>query len=173
MTEITPLAPPLAALFAVTLRSHGLHAALRVLNATTAFRLTGVYRFEADTVRSIVLFDRKNPHLQVGVNVPWQDSYCRLTAEQGSTCEISDAMNDPRLVEHAARVAVQAYAAVLLKSPDGGPLGTLCHYDLHPVIAAAGVFDDLRSVSQTVEAVLWALPTAYAPSFTVAARALV
>ncbi len=85
---------PLAASDENSLRLKGLHGALAALNATTPYRLTGVYRFDGGMVRSVALFDRKNPHLTVGVDVPWQDSYCRLTAENGGRCEIVDAPHD-------------------------------------------------------------------------------
>src|SRR5215210_6409425 len=118
----------LAAAFEIELKLKGIHAALHLLNGTTPYRLTGVYRFEGGLVRSVALFDRKNPHLLVGVDVPWQDSYCRLAEEDGARYEILDAPHDPRLTTHAARATVQAYVAVLLKMPNGSPLGTLCHY---------------------------------------------
>lgn len=51
----------LASAFEQTLRQRGLHAALGLLNAATPYRLTGVYRFDGDLVRSVALFDRKNP----------------------------------------------------------------------------------------------------------------
>lgn len=136
------------------LQDRGLHAALRVLNATTPYRLTGVYRFEGDLVRSVVLFDRKNPDLTVGVDVPWNDSYCRMTAEDGRNCEITDALNDARLTTHAAREAVQSYVAVLLKTPDGAPLGTLCHYDLQPLAPPPGVCEALERMRPVVERAL-------------------
>lgn len=147
----------LPANFERLLRDGGLHAALKALNATTPYRLTGVYRFEGDLVRSVVLFDRKNPDLTIGVDVPWSDSYCRMTAEDGRSCEIIDALNDDRLTAHAAREAVQAYVAVLLKTPDGAPLGTLCHYDLQPLAPPAGVFEVLYRVRPIVERALWAV----------------
>ena len=147
----------LGSVFEQTLTRDGLSAALAMLNATTPYRLTGVYRFEADVVRSVVLFDRKNPHLTIGADVPWMDSYCRLTAESGSRCEIRDALQDARLATHAAQAVVQAYVAVLLRAPDGSPLGTLCHYDLHPVTPPLGVFEDLDAVCPTIERALWAM----------------
>ena len=146
----------LASAFERTLHQRGLHAALGVLNASTPYRLTGVYRFDGDSVRSVVLFDRKNPDLTVGVDVPWNDSYCRMTAEEGVRCEITDALADERLTTHAAREAVQAYIAVLLKTPPGEPLGTLCHYDLNPVTPPLGAFEDLDVVCPIVERTLWA-----------------
>lgn len=146
-----------AANFERVLEEKGLHGALRVLNATTPYRLTGVYRFEDGLVRSVVLFDRKNPELTVGVDVPWNDSYCRLVAEDGRRCAIVDSLTDARLRLHAAREAVQAYVAVLLKTPDGTPLGTLCHYDLQPVDPPADIFDALERVAPVVERALWRL----------------
>ena len=143
--------------FERVLRDRGLHGALRVLNATTPYRLSGVYRFEADLVKSVVLFDRKNPELTIGVDVPWNDSYCRMVAEDGRRCEISDSLADVRLGTHAAREAVQAYVAVLLKTPDGAPLGTLCHYDLHPVAPPEGIFHALERVAPVIERSLWGL----------------
>jgi hypothetical protein len=147
----------LASAFEHALGARGLHAALRILNTTTPYRLTGVYRFDGDLVRSVVLFDRKNPLLTVGLNVPWNDSYCRMTVEDGHYCEILDAPRDARLATHAAREAVQAYVAVLLKTPEGAPLGTLCHYDLRPVTPPLGIFEDLDAVCPSVERTLWSL----------------
>jgi hypothetical protein len=143
--------------FEQTLQRDGLHAALALLNAATPYRLTGVYRFEGDLVRSVLLFDRKNPHLTVGADVPWNDSYCRITSEHGSRCEITNAPEDSRLTGHAARAAVQAYVAVLLRAPDGSPLGTLCHYDLNPVTVPRGLFDVLETVGPVVERSLWGM----------------
>jgi len=136
-----------------------MHGALAFLNSTTPYRLTGVYRFDGDLVRSVVLFDRKNPDLTLGGDVPWNDSYCRLTAENGDRCEIIDAPHDARLTEHAAREAVQAYVAVLLKTPEGASWGTLCHYDLQPVIPPLGVFEELDAVRPAVERAVLKLST--------------
>jgi hypothetical protein len=143
--------------FERVLQQKGLHGALGVLNATTPYRLTGVYRFEEGLVRSVVLFDRKNPEVAVGVDVPWNDSYCRLVAEDGRRCEIVDSLTDVRLHSHAAREAVQAYVAVLLKTPDGAPLGTLCHYDLQPVEPPPDIFDALERVAPAIERTLWSM----------------
>jgi hypothetical protein len=147
----------IAANFERLLHDKGLHGALGVLNATTPYRLTGVYRFESGLVRSVVLFDRKNPELTVGVDVPWNDSYCRLVAEDGRRCKIADSLNDVRLRSHAARETVQAYVAVLLQTPEGAPLGTLCHYDLHPVEPPADIFDALDRVAPVIERTVWSL----------------
>ena len=143
--------------FARLLQEKGLHGALGALNATTPYRLTGVYRFQAGLVRSVMLFDRKNPALTVGVDVPWDDSYCRLVAEDGRRCRIADSLSDVRLRSHAARETVQAYVAVLLQTPEGTPLGTLCHYDLQAVEPPADIFDALERVAPLIERTLWGL----------------
>jgi hypothetical protein len=128
---------------------------LSALNRATTFRFTGVYRFQSQTVVSVVLFDRKNPHLRIGADVPWQDSYCRLTAEQGTSCEITDAVTDSRLWTHAARESVRSYVGVLLKKRDGTPLGTLCHFDLVPHRIDPVAAESLQAVRRDVEAYLW------------------
>lgn len=87
----------LGATFERRLHRDGMHAALELLNATTPYRLTGGVTVRRRLVRSVVLFDRKKPHLTLGVDVPWNDSYCRLTAEDGCRCKIIDAPQDSRL----------------------------------------------------------------------------
>ncbi len=137
-----------------TLREQGLFEALRILNSTTQYRFTGVYRFEAGWVKSVALFDRKNPHLRIGKDVPWDDSYCRLTAEDGDSCRIDSALIDSRLTTHAAREAVQSYIAVLLRSEDGAPFGTLCHFDVCSRRADERTIADLKLVRARVERAL-------------------
>lgn len=139
-----------------TLSEQGLHGALRLLNSTTEYRFTGLYRFEGNWVQSIALFDRKNPALFVGAHVPWQDSYCRMTAEDGQVCRIDNALMDSRLTTHAARDAVQSYIAVLLRSAEGASLGTICHFDVCPRPADDRAIDELKSVRSCLERALLA-----------------
>lgn len=135
----------------------GLRTGLALLNSATNYRFTGVYRFESGMVRSVLLFDRKNPHLRIGADVPWQDSYCRLTAESNG-CLIAHAREDPRLITHAARESVQSYIGVLLRSPDGSPWGTLCHFDVLPRPLDAVALASLHAVRTAVEANVRTLP---------------
>jgi GAF domain-containing protein len=132
--------------FERTLQEQGLFGALRYLNSTTEYRFTGIYRFEPDWVRSILLFDRGNPHLQVGKDVPFLDSYCMLTAQDGDACTIEDSQSDPRLLQHAARDSVLSYYAVHLMNPEGRSWGTLCHFDFIP----RRVTDEMRQVFEAV-----------------------
>src|SRR5688500_9925017 len=97
--------------FEHVLHDHDLFSALWFLNGTTTYRFTGVYYFEPGVVKSLVLADRENPELRVGSDVPWFDSYCMMTAEDGQECEIQNALADARLTVHAARHAVLSYCA--------------------------------------------------------------
>ncbi len=82
--------------FERALHEHDLYAALAFLNGTTPYRFTGVYCFEPGLVRSVVLYDRENRNLRMGEDVPWFDSYCMLTAENGVECEIQNSVIDAR-----------------------------------------------------------------------------
>ena len=141
--------------FEQVLREEDLFAALGFLNSTTTYRFTGVYCFEPGLVKSLVLVDRENSELRVGSDVPWFDSYCMMTAEDGRECEIQNSLADARLRAHTAREKVLSYCAVLLRMPDGEELGTLCHYDVCAKETAPTVFEGLRACRTAVERYLW------------------
>ena len=141
--------------FEQQIHARGLFAGLSLLNATSCHRFTGVYRFEGDWVKSVLLFDRKNPDLRVGENVRWENSYCMLTAQAGDRCEIRNSLTDARLQSHAAREAVQSYCAVLLYTRAGNPLGTLCHFDMKPQATPELTFGYLNAARPSVERFLW------------------
>lgn len=105
------------------LHADGLFGLLRALNATTAYRFTGIYRFEGEWVRSVWLYDRTRPDVQFGSDVRWDASYCRITATDGGACEIANALADARLRSHAAREVVQSYLGVVLHMPASRPSG--------------------------------------------------
>lgn len=142
--------------FEGTLQEQGLFGALRYLNSTTEYRFTGIYRFESSWVRSILLFDRGNPHLQIGKDVPLLDSYCMLTAQDGVSCTIEDAQSDPRLFHHAARESVLSYYAVHLVDPEGRSWGTLCHFDFVPRRVTDEMKQGLEAVRPAIQQALWA-----------------
>lgn len=142
--------------FGDVLQAGGLHQALGVLNRTSPYRFTGVYCFEPDWVRSLVLFDRKNPELQVGADVPMKESYCMFTARAEDSLVIINAPEEARWAGHAARESVLAYAAVLLLDPSGKPLGTLCHFDFSARDLPPHTPDLLALVREPVQEYLWA-----------------
>lgn len=132
----------------------GLFGLLRVINATTPYRFTGIYHFEGRWVKSVRLYDRERPDAQLGSDVLWDDSYCRLTSADGDRCEIVESQADGRLGGHAAREAVQSYVALLLRNADGTHYGTLCHYDVVPRPTPEDAFGNLRNVRPLVEQAL-------------------
>jgi hypothetical protein len=142
--------------FEQTLQEQGLFGALRYINSTTEYRFTGIYRFESAWVRSVLLFDRGNPHLQIGKDVPLQESYCMLAARDGDTCTIEDSQSDPRLLQHAARDSVLSYYAVHLVNPEGLSWGTLCHFDFVPRRVTDEIKQVLEAVRPAIQRALWA-----------------
>jgi hypothetical protein len=142
--------------FERTLQEEGLFGALRYLNSTTEYRFTGIYRFEPDWVRSVLLFDRGNPHLQAGKDVPFLESYCMLAAQDGTSCTVEDSQSDPRLLQHAARESVLSYYAVHLVNPEGLSWGTLCHFDFVPRRVTDEVKQVFEAVRPAIQQALWA-----------------
>jgi GAF domain-containing protein len=110
------------------------HAALRQLNQRTRHRFTGVYRLEPPMLRSVALYDRENPELHVGGDMPLNETYCSITAETQAPVAIDDARRVEVLRDHPARDSVLSYCGVPLTSDDGSRWGTLCHFDLRPRI---------------------------------------
>src|SRR3954470_9222348 len=141
--------------FEQAMHADGLFAALTLLNGTSCRRFTGVYRFEGDWVKCVLLFDRTNPDLRVGENVRWRNSYCMLTAQAGDRCEIRNSLADARLESHSARLAVQSYCAVLLYTRAGTPLGTLCQFDMKPQATPELTFGYLNAARPAIERYLW------------------
>lgn len=152
--EIRPSPSEIAEQFERVLRDHGLFEALRYLNSTTEHRFTGIYRFEQDWVRSVLLFDRGNPDLRIGADVKMKESYCMLTALSDETFCIDDAQADPRLLQHAARDAVLCYCAVKLLGPEGDAWGTLCHFDFRLRVIKAETIQALEAIRPAVERAL-------------------
>lgn len=139
-------------MFERALAENDLFGALTILNASVAYRFTGVYVFERDIVKSLLMFDRKNPDLRVGADVPWKDSYCMLVAEDGDSYAIENALTDHRLLNHPKRNSIQCYCAVLLKKPTGEPLGTICHFDLRRIdTSTSKALKDLFAIRPLVE----------------------
>lgn len=133
------------------LREDGLFAALRLLNGTTRHRFTGVYRYDGAWVRSHALFDRENPWLPIGPDVPLREAYCAIIAETGEHFQVEDAAADPRLATHPSRERILCYCGVPLLDPAGEPWGALCHYDFRPGEVPAETLRALEAVRLLVE----------------------
>jgi hypothetical protein len=118
--------------FADLLAASGLHAALEFLNARTRHRYTGVYRFDPPLLRSVCLFDRENPTVTLGGDVPMRETYCAIVGERAAPFATPDAAADARLVRHPSRASTLAYCGVPVRGADGSCAGSLCHFDVRP-----------------------------------------
>lgn len=116
----------------VVLADEGVHAALAFLNARAPHRFTGIYRLDSPTLRSVSLFDRSNPLLQVGADAPLRETYCSITGQGGAHFSTPDSRSDEGLEDHPARDSTLSYCGVPLLDESGKAIGTLCHFDLVP-----------------------------------------
>jgi hypothetical protein len=112
------------------LQREGLTGALAFLNARTPHRFTGVFRFDGDTLRNVALVDKWDAVEQLG-DAPISATFCGCARSDGVGLEVLDGRHDPRF-PHMADNAVVSYCGAVIKSPDGEPFGTICHYDLQP-----------------------------------------
>lgn len=114
--------------FTTLLQHEGLHAALNYLNSRTPHRYTGIFRFDGDTLRNEVLFDRNQLAVRRGDDVPLAVTYCSLVGRTQAPVQILDAATDP--FAQSIRTSVVSYCGVLMRDAQGQPYGTLCHYDM-------------------------------------------
>lgn len=123
------------AAFEQTLADQGIHGALRFLNQRAPHRFTGIYRLDPPLLRSVQLFDRENPALEVGADAPLRETYCSITGSCALPFATPDSRADERLREHPARDSTLSYCGVPLVDSGGEAFGTLCHFDVvpHPV----------------------------------------
>lgn len=104
------------------------HAALDYLNGRTAYRFTGLYRFEGGTLRNVALFDRWVPRQKKGADAPLDQTFCGIVRDAGEL-EVQYGPTDPRF-PWMQQNAVVCYCGTLVRDGDGEPLGTLCHFDV-------------------------------------------
>lgn len=121
-------APPDLARFIHVLHQQGVHAALGFLNQRTPHRYTGIYRFERGLSRNAVLFDRYDPSVTSGEDVPLAQAFCALVGREQASVQILDATLDARALD--IDTLVVSYCGVLIRNRQGQAFGTLCHYDL-------------------------------------------
>ncbi|MBO0360566.1 hypothetical protein J0X19_21570 [Hymenobacter sp. BT186] len=106
----------------------GTHQALEYLNSRTPHRYTGVFRFDGEMLRNEALFDRYQPAVRQGEDVPLAVTYCALVGRQQAPLQILDALTDPQAA--GVETPVISYCGVLIRDAQGRAYGTLCHYDL-------------------------------------------
>jgi hypothetical protein len=132
-----------------TLKSHGLHAVLKMLNQRTSHRYTGVYRYDGEWLRNVALYDRWHPDLLTGDDAPMHETFCALVPGQGSSLEVQDGSIDERFPSMQAN-GVKYYSGTLLRDAAGQPYGTLCHFDLSPCDVATREFPLMEAVGPLI-----------------------
>lgn len=122
---------PSRSLLVDLLSREGLHASLRLLNARTPFRFTGLYRFDSNILRNVALFDRLAPGQPRGSDAPMGETYCAITGKLNDRLIVSDGRRDSRHPWMRGN-SVVAYCGVPVRSESGIAIGTLCHFDDKP-----------------------------------------
>lgn len=114
------------------LRAADLRGAVMFLNSLTLHRFTSLYRFDDETLRNVVFFDRDNPGQETCDDLPVMASYCVFVREAAETFTIADSRGDERLGDHPKRPHVRSYCGVPLLDERGHMFGTICHFDFVP-----------------------------------------
>lgn len=109
------------------LTEQGVIAALRILNARTPHRYTGIYKYTPEVLKSTYLVDAFDPSVVKGSDVPNEDAYCLLLRKERRLAfgRAEDAACAIKLAS-----PVVSYCGVLLIRLNGEPFGSLCHYDV-------------------------------------------
>ncbi len=148
----SPIDDPASRVLA-TLDKDGLHAALRLLNERTPHRFTGIYRYDGDMLRNVILFDVHEPHLLRGEDIPMQASYCALLQDDDDgAIEFDEPRSDPPSMARSHLTPVVSYCGVRLVDAAGQPFGSLCHYDLKPCQPRTSDLAMLRALAPTFAA---------------------
>ena len=118
--------------FSRLLETDGLRAALYSLLRLTDYRFISIFRFQDGMATSAVHVDREDLASMQAGEVPDTATYCCYVRDGNGAFVTADALLDPRTVNHVAREAVRSYCGIPILDPEGGLIGTLCHYDFAP-----------------------------------------
>lgn len=132
--------------FRLAFESGGLHGALRYLNARTTFRYTAVYRLDGQMMRNIHLYDRQGENPTSLCEVPLGDSFCQFVLRDNGFNTVNSA-NDARLLGHPYQGVMNSYFGLPLSRKPGTIYGTLCHFDVEPMMIPDGEIPLLEAVS--------------------------
>jgi len=110
----------------------GTRCAIAYLNSLTDHRFTSLYRFDGDTLRSVIFYDRQHPEMLTCEDIPVMASYCVFVRDSGAMFTTHEATRDVRLANHPKQHIVQAYCGVPLLDQNGKMFGTICHFDFQP-----------------------------------------
>ncbi|UOQ69539.1 hypothetical protein [Hymenobacter volaticus] len=83
------------------------------MNSRTPHRYTGLYRFDGQHSRNVLLFDRYDPRVRQGQDVPLAEAFCSLVGRHEQLLQILDAALDPRAQQ--VDTLVVSYCGVLVR----------------------------------------------------------
>lgn len=148
------IAEAVAEFRAIMAEGGDVHRGLGYLNKQVSHRFTGIYLFDDPMLRNVMIFDRENPTLRMAQDAPLKETYCALVGATREPFATADSRTDERLTDHPARESVQSYSGCLLRSPEGEPLGTLCHFDTVPREIPGEAAEVMAQVVADIEAAL-------------------
>jgi CheY-like chemotaxis protein len=134
VAELGRPAPPAPRSEALTeldglLERKGVVEVLRCLNARSDYRFTALYQYDGATLRSLALVDRLEPTTTKGGDVPIETSFCWMVQRDRASFSTADGSADLRVTGLPLRKDIKAYCGALVRSADGKPFGSLCHFD--------------------------------------------
>jgi GAF domain-containing protein len=130
------------------LQSAGLMYGLRFLHNTSPYRFTALYLVREYALRNLPFFDRENPSAATRpAELPITAAYCIFPYSTETQCEIADAASDSRTTDHPMRERIASYIGSPLIDEKGNVFGTLCHFDVEPVVPTEEVRATLRDVA--------------------------
>jgi GAF domain-containing protein len=133
--------------FERVLAEGGILPALGFLNARVRHRYTSVCRFDQPILRSLFVFDRKDPKsLYGGTSQVLEETYAALVQRRKQPFRTDNAIRDSRLLYHSARVSVLAYIGVPIRLATGELWGVLSHHDPEARVAPVGEVELLQEV---------------------------
>lgn len=118
--------------FSEILGRSGARDALAFVLGLSDYRCIGIFRFQDGRANAALHYDREQPQQLRAQEVPDSATYCCFVRDTRGLFATADALADPRLATHPARDTVRSYCGVPILDPEGGLLGTLCHYDMVP-----------------------------------------
>jgi hypothetical protein len=128
-----------------TLDTHGVRAALALLNDRTSYRFTALYKLDGGTMRAVHAFDRTSEYRTWLTAVPLDKSFCQYAIERGEFMTIH-ASADQRLRVKPHAGLIESYYGCVLRDRVGSPWGTFIHFDLEPRSIDPREMDFLREV---------------------------
>ncbi len=107
--------------------------AVELLNLSSPYRFTALFRISSDQLQSLVIYDREAEDQPALETIPLGDSYCVFVRDLKDAFIVSDSASDVRVKGHPKRPTVHSYCGVPLVNMEGDVCGTVCHFDFAPV----------------------------------------